>query len=452
MTLLLPLLLAASGGRAEVVVPVDSYSVEGGRLEAPGLWWESFSDPALDQVVAEAMEGNLDLAAAARRADQAHHLARQAASPLLPMVSFDVSNQLQPCDSVGLNMCEFSVEPGADVPDTYTQGRAGVNGSWGVDIWGRSISTANAGRLEALAADGDQQALALLISTRTVEGWFDVGFAEGQLSIVQGQEALNLDLMEIVTLRHERTEATALDLLQQRQQLAAVQAQLPTARTRLRVAQQQLAVLLGRSPTDAPFTATLPEVPPLPDIGTPADLLVNRPDLVASAQRVSAALARERATEKAVLPTVGLSGGYNRSFQTVDETESVDTWSAGVALSVPLFMGGSKVSGIGAARANTDSVTLSANQAILRAIAEVEGALVRDQEAALRRQATQVQLEAAELAFDEARARYADGLGHYLELLTSLQALQNAQLSELSAHRDQLSARVALYAALGWNP
>ena len=152
-----------------------------------------------------------------------------------------------------------------------------------------------------------------------------------------------------------------------------------------------------------------------------------------------------------MLPSVGVSAGYNRQFLTLeDETNDVDVWNAGVNVSVPLFAGGSKVSGIGAARANTDAVTLSANQDVVEAIAEVEGALVRDQQALARRQATQVQLEAATLAWDEARRLYAEGLSSYLELLNALSALQSAQLSELSAHREQLSARVALHAALGW--
>ncbi len=451
MNLLLPMLmLAAAGGRAEVVVPAQSWSVEGAGVQVDGPWWAAFDDGELDRVVSQALDSNLDLESATRRVAQARHLARQAGAPLLPWVSFDTSTSLQPCDSLGFSPCQFAVDPGTEVPDTFTSGRVGMNATWSVDVWGGTINSVNAGRLEALAAEGDQQALALLVSTRTAEAWFDVGFAGRQLEVVAGQVERSEDLLAIVSLRHERSEATALDVLQQQQQLAATQAQMPGARTAFRVAQQQLAILLGESPVDASFTGSLPEVSGLPDLGSPVDLLETRPDLQASLARVNAALAGERATAKTMLPSPALSAGYNRSFQTVDETESLDTWNAGLVVSVPLFVGGGGASALGAARANTDALTLSANQAVLSAMAEVEGALVRDQEAAVRLQATGVQLEAATLAFGEARSRYAEGLGNYLELLTALQALQTAQLTRLSAHRDQLSARVALHAALGW--
>ena len=449
MNLLLPLLLAAAGGRAELVVPVDSWSVEGTESQT-GTWWQGFDDAGLNAVIDTALAENLDLEAAGRRADQAHHLARQSAAPLLPSVSFDYSNGLQSCDSISFNLCADPTNPTAETPDTYTSGQYGLNARWSVDVWGRSVSTANAGRLEALAADGDQQALALLVSTRTAEAWFDVGRAHRQLAIVEEQLQRNENLLSIVQLRHQRSEASTLDLLSQQQQVAATAAQLPTARAALTLAQQQLAVLLGQTPNQT-FAGGLPDVGGLPTLGAPDDLLATRPDLRAASARVDATLARERATEKALLPTVGLSAGYNRQFLTVDdETNDLDVWNAGVSLSVPLFAGGSNVSGIGAARANTDAVTLGANQDILSAIGEVEGALVRDQQALARLDATQVQLAAATLAFSEAKRLYAEGLSSYLELLNALSALQNAQLSELSAHRDQLSARVSLHAALGW--
>lgn len=443
------LLFAAAGGRAEVVVPTPQYTVQG-EVQVSGPWYETLADPSLNALVDDALDRNLDLLAADRRVDQARNVTRQSAGALLPSVTFDYSTGLNSCDSLGFNLCMDPMNPTAETSDSYSRGQYGVNGSWGVDIWGRTTSGANAQRLTALATEGDRDALALAVSTRVAEAWFDVGSARLQLAIVQEQVSRSEDLMAIVELRYERSEASALDLLSQQQQVAASRSQLPSAEVALLQAQQRLSALLN-DPVDSTYEGGLPEVGPLPTLGTPEDLLVNRPDLRAAEKRVNAALANERATEKTVLPSVGVSAGYNRQFLTLDdETSDVDIWNAGVNVSVPLFAGGSKVSGIGAARANTDAVTLSANQDVVEAIAEVEGAIVRDQQALARRQATQVQLQAATLAWDEARRLYAEGLSSYLELLNALSALQNAQLSELSAHREQLSARVALHAALGW--
>ncbi len=59
------------------------------------------------------------------------------------------------------------------------------------------------------------------------------------------------------------------------------------------------------------------------------------------------------------------------------------------------------------------------------------------------------QLTAAEAAFVESRSRYAEGVAEYLPVLTALSSAQQAELNVVTAERDLLAARIALYTALG---
>ena len=86
-----------------------------------------------------------------------------------------------------------------------------------------------------------------------------------QLGILKEQIAVNRDLEEIVGIRYEGGSATALDLLQQEQQLASLEAQLPLTEAALLTQRQRMASFQARDPVkDLPEAVT--ELPPLPPI------------------------------------------------------------------------------------------------------------------------------------------------------------------------------------------
>ena len=91
--LLLPTLACAVGPRySPPQIPVPKAWNEGraiaGRASAASLadWWTEFQDPTLDRLVAEAVEGNLDLKIAAARIREARAARGIAASAGLPQV------------------------------------------------------------------------------------------------------------------------------------------------------------------------------------------------------------------------------------------------------------------------------------------------------------------------------------------------------------------------------
>jgi multidrug efflux system outer membrane protein len=88
-------------------------------------------------------------------------------------------------------------------------------------------------------------------------------------------------------------------------------------------------------------------------------------------------------------------------------------------------------------------------QALLGATTEVESAIANDQATREQRAVTDEQAEAAQLAWESATARYLEGVEPFVTVLGAQTALANAQISQLTAHRDTLAARVALHDALG---
>ena len=91
-------------------------------------WLETFKDPLLESLVAEALGANRDLAAASARLDQAAAVARQAGADLKPQVGFAMG----------------ASGAGTAAGGTTTGGGAGLAVSWEIDVWGRMASAESA--------------------------------------------------------------------------------------------------------------------------------------------------------------------------------------------------------------------------------------------------------------------------------------------------------------------
>lgn len=448
------LALALAGPLDEKVGPdaLPAWATPSGEARVEGAWWVTFGDPGLTQIMGAALASNRDLRAAFARAEASHSQVQGSASALMPRVTFDANASVAPTASRGFQFGGIPTLPGQpEPPKTYTTGQAALNASWDVDLFLRNQQTLAASRHDARAADGDRDAAVLAFATRVAEGYFDVIASRLRVGIVEQQVAATTALLEIVELRYQAGDASAVDLLQQRQTAAQVRSQLPLAKANQKALEHQLAVALSLPPaTQVPAVAPdLPGLPPLPDAGVPADLVLARPDLMAAEERIDAASSRRRNAVRQLLPTLRLTGAAGWQFFEETELKTQTFWNAGGSVSVPLFGGGRTLSGIQGARAQESAAVHAYTQLAANAVLEVENALVLESNRALQLEAVTEQRDAAEAALTEAREQYVRGVGSYLALLTSQNTHYAAELALLDSRRQLLSARVQLHDALG---
>jgi multidrug efflux system outer membrane protein len=450
-------------------------------------WWRQLDPDGLTVAVEEALAGNRDLRAALGRLDQAKALALAQAAPLMPSASFDVTWSAQPTSTFGFQFQALgfggggggeaeaptgagsptgtgtttgtttgappAAAPAAPVlPELFHSGQAALNLRWNVDWFGRQALAWRASHHEARAAEGDQAASRLAIAYAAAEAWFDLVVAGERLALLERQIVVQEQLLDLVRLRFEAGSASGVDLLQQQQALATTQALLPTAQAAASARRAQLDTLLGRAPT--PFerlAQKLPEVGDLPPLGRPIDLLAQRPELRAAADRHLASEERQKSAALGLAPRLSAQAAFGRQYTWLVDYDDQPFYSLGATLSVPLFSGGQTWAGIRQARGAAVSAEAAWEGAWLLALQEVEAAVALDigrrsaLEANLRQQA------AARQAFDQARDRYLAGLDPYANVLIAQAAWQNAELTCLSARRDALSARLQVFDALGGN-
>jgi outer membrane protein, multidrug efflux system len=410
------------------------------RFEHP--WWLTFDDPDLTALEEQALAGNFSLAVAWARLERAGAAARQVAAARYPHILPQGSATWQRT----AGFLRESTALRASVPVVYE-----------VDWFARFKGQHEAARYDAQAARAEIEAAAMTLSANVAEAWYDLVEARGRRAILEQQLELNETFLELTMLRFRQGLTSALDAHQQRQQVAAIRAQLDLVRAQERLVANQIAALLGGLPseTTVPSRRDLPELPPLPGTGIPANLLESRPDVRAAMQRIKAADRRVASAVAAHLPSLVLSAAAGYAWQRVELIDGNQftvrgpEYSAGANLTVPLFDGFLRKAQIDDNRAQLREATASYSESLQQAMVEVENAVALEQEQLKRIENLEEQVSAASDVLEAARDRYQQGLVDFLNVLTALQGQQQADVLLLEARRQVLSARIQLHRALG---
>lgn len=425
---------AADVGRFELP---GSYAAKGVSNEPAGCWWTRFERPALNALIDTALTNNFNVLRAWARLDQAAALARRLGAAQVPHVDVEGSGQRARTASSG-------------EPVTSTAWSLGLAAAYEVDLWGRVAAVARAAGQDALAAREDVETAAMSVAAETAEGYLLLQQYTLTLALLEAQWKTSQDYTQLTEYRFAQGLSSALDVYQQRQQEGALYALMPGVESQRRTMLHALAVLVGRAPEGFEVAADdLPGVPPMPELGLPADLLTRRPDVRAALARMRAADERAYAALADRLPALRLSAGIG--YGAAPASTLFDNWVAQLAgnLVMPLIDGGQRRAEVERARAEAREDWLAAGQTVLTALKEVEDALVQEalQQETLRR--LRDQLEAASLSLRHSRERYLNGLTEYLNVLLALDRLQALQRQEIAARRERLTYRVRLYRALG---
>ena len=465
-----------------IALDVASYGDEA-TVDRRDSWWAGIQDPGLQQVILEGIPANPDVRAAAARVDIARANTWMSLSALLPNVAFEAATQEAPTDAMSLNpgaasipnygeafaslgslLTDLAAATGADpsevpdfsgsgstgLPDTFRQSSAMLKGAWTVDVFGRQTMSTIASHKDARAARSAAHAQHQATTAMLASAWYNVVAAREQTRVVGEQVRTAQALLDIVQLRYERGEGSALDVLQQRQQLAGTKALLPRARAGQTAAEGLLSAAMGQQRRESlPASSGWPALPDAPGLGHPRRLVDDRADVQAAIKSAEAAGLRHGAAYSALAPTLTLTGQYGRQYLTLDDTQSVNTWGVGAVATLPLFAGGRTHAGIRAARAAKQVAKMELQSTVLSAVQQVESAIAAETAAGETLDAVQLQAKAARDALTESKAHYLQGLAPYVSVLAALAADQAAQLALLDAHRSRLDARINLHLALG---
>jgi outer membrane protein TolC len=234
-------------------------------------------------------------------------------------------------------------------------------------------------------------------------------------------------------------------VFRQRQLVEATQGQLIQAREQLVLLHHALSVLCGR-PAGQPVeqAAQLVELPGLPVLGLPTEVLQRRPDVRSAWRAVQAADARVAVAITDKYPSLGLSASAD--FTSTRVQDLFDDWVASLAANVvgPLFDAGRRQAEVERTEAVLSQLVNQYSQTVLEALQDVEDALTQEAHQARYLASLQDQLRLARVVRQKTYDRYKRGQFDYLRVLEALRTEQQLEVSELAAQRLLLEHRIDL--------
>jgi NodT family efflux transporter outer membrane factor (OMF) lipoprotein len=440
---LIGLLLLMAGGCSHPVrnpaMPMEipkSFSTTGTE-PLPGNFWQAFEDDQLDTLIDEALTNNFNLETAWDRLAQAQAVAKKSEAALWPQAELDAGFRRSRQENQGLT--------------TYSSLYSlGIAAGYEVDLWSRLRSSQKAAWLDVQAQHDAVNTAAITVTASIANTWYQLAEVKALVQIAAEQIETNRQVLEIVTVKFRKGVASAADVLRQRQLVASTEGLLIVAEETEELLQYQLSVLVGNQPelTWQQTSITLPDLPPLPRLGIPADVLWRRPDvrrdfrlLQAADQRLAAAVADQ-------YPRISLAASVETSAVSVHDL--FDDWLANLAANAiqPLFDGARRKAEVQRQQAVVTERVHTWGQTILDALWDIEAALTQERQQTRLLESLNLQLGLASETYQRNRERYIKGQANYIRVLESLQSLQSLERNVITTQRTLIGRRIDLYRSI----
>ena len=419
-------------------VPMHWQGTEVAQATDLAAWWLRFDDPLLARLVSDALAANPGIASARASVRQARALRDVSNAALYPALNASLSASQSRTDDVRNDL--FG---------------AGLDASWEVDVFGASRNAVRAADAAANASEASLGDVQVSVAAEVALDYISLRSAQERLTIAQDNLAVQQDTLQIANWRLQAGLVTALETEQARSAMEQTQALLPAQQIAVTQSAHALAVLTGRSPEVLlQQLAAIRSVPqPASDIALsfPADTLRQRPDVRAAEYQVQAAVARVSSADAARLPSFALSGSLGLNALTLAGLGSgaAVVSSALASISLPLFDGGANQARVQLQTAALDQAQADYQTSVLKALLEVEDALVALSGDRLRLVSMTSAADAAVGAATLANQRFQSGLVDFQTVLDTqrsrLQTQDNAALAYAALSTDH----VRLYKALG---
>jgi len=456
MNKLLPLLCAAALSSCSFIpefqrpaAPVPEQwptKVGVGETAVTDDWRTFFTDTQLQALIAAALEHNRDLRIAVARVDEARALAGLARAERFPGV--DVNLQQQAARVPGdLN------SSGAPLISRRYDASLGL-AAFELDFWGRVSSLDAAARASFLASDYARQAFRLTLIADVANAYFSLLELNERLALAEATVKSRAESRWLIERRRDVGLAGDLDYLAADGAYQSTRAATAILARQRASAENALRLLIG-SGALVVESASLAALSTLADIpiaaGLPAEILLQRPDVLAAEQKLIAANANIGAARAAFLPKIILTATAGSASSALAGLfgGGSGAWSFVPLLRWPLFDAGRTEGNVDLAQARKHIAVAEYEKTLQQAFREVADLLDARQRYVEQLQALEAAAVAQAERLKRVEARHVGGVSSYLELLDAQREHFVAQQSVLTAKRDLVATTASLYKALG---
>ena len=386
---------------------------------APAAFTADSSPITLERIIDVALENNPQTREAWLRARSAEAGLGSERSAYLPNV--DVNASL-----AHTNTSHFSFGP--SVALTYLL----------FDFGGRGARVEQA-RQTLIAADFLHNQVIQDVILRVEQAYYQYLDAKALLAAQKVTLDARRTTLDAAEARHNAGVATIADVLQARTALSQAQLTYDTIEGNLHAIEGALATAMGIAPTTNFSLGELPSEIPTEEISGAVDELITiaqqqRPELAAARAAAERAGARIREVRSEGLPAVTASASTGINF--FSNGDHTTPHSAIVGLRFPLFTGYRNTYDIRQAEIEAELAREELRDLSQQVSLDVWTSYYALRTAKQRLTTSRDLLTSAQQSADVARARYREGIGTILDVLTAEAALQDARAQEVQARTD----------------
>jgi NodT family efflux transporter outer membrane factor (OMF) lipoprotein len=412
-----------------------------------GDWWTLFHSQPLNELIDQALTNNPDLKAAQAALTAARENVLAQRGSYFPSISGSFSASRQKQSEL------IAPTPNANIFQ-YNLFTPEVSVSYVPDVWGLNRRTMESLRAQEQATHFQMLATYTTLTANVVVTAIQLGSLQMQINATHELVGFNSNMVQILKYQFKKGYASRLDLAAQESQLAQAAATLPPLLKQSAQLRDQLAVLAGRFPNQAPtdkFDLASLHLPDELPLSLPSQLVEQRPDVLQAEANLHAASAEVGIAVANRLPNITLSANAGSTALAIDQlfTSGTGFWGLGAAATAPLFQGGTLLHHERAARAAYVQAAEQYRSTVLTAfqnVADTLAALEQDAEA-LKAAATAA--DDAKITLDLTHRQWQDGYVAYLALLTAEQADLQARINLAQSQASRYADTAALFQALG---
>jgi len=410
-----------------------------------------FRSGALDDLIAAAIRDNPSLDAAKATLRQARENLYAGETALFPTLTGNVSATREKFSTSSIGF------PGQSA--LFGLSTASLAITYPLDLFGGTRR-----QIESLSAEADYQqyeveAAYVSLTANVVLAAIQEASLRAQIAATEEIVAADAHQADVLRQQFELGGIPGAAVLAQEATLAQARAALPPLQKALAQAENQLAVLTGRLPSEgagASFDLGQLQLPQDLPVSLPSKLVEQRPDIRAAEATLHAASAEIGVATANMLPQISLTGSFGSTGSPAGNLFGGNTgiWSIGGSLAQTIFDSGALLHKKRAAVAAYDQAAAAYRGAVLAAFQDVANALRALQSDADAVNADLAAERAAQKSLDVARGQYQIGAITYVALLEAEQTYQQARIGLVQAKANRYADTAALFQALGggwWN-
>ncbi|MBU3820476.1 efflux transporter outer membrane subunit [Flavobacteriaceae bacterium XHP0103] len=419
-------------------LPQDSLSV------ADISWKDMFTDSHLKQYIEEGLQNNLDIRVAIQQMAAAEAYMKQGKAGYFP--SFSLNPQ------VSHQELSRNSQFGSFFNGGITQYSVNGNLSWEADIWGKIHSNKRAGEAGYLQSVAAHQAVKTQLVSAIASTYYQLLSLDAQLKVTNQTIVTRENSVETIKSLKESGQVTQVAVDQYIAQYNNAKALKVDLEVAIFKTENVLNLLLGRTSItvergeldEQQFTTEI-------TLGVPANLLRNRPDVMAAEYGLVNAFEMTNVARSNFYPSLTLTatGGFQSlEFDQLFNTNSLFANLVG-GLTQPVFNQRKIKTQYEVAKAQQEQALLNFKKSLLVAGNEVSNALFSYQSETKKIEYRQEEVEALRQAESNSEILLNNGYANYLDLLTARYSALNAELNVIDSKLQQLLSVVNLYEALG---